>query len=163
MSALVRGPEPTFEPPPVVGRQAVEERPRHHLGGFLGAGRDRLDGLEAAGEDRCEVLDLRGEPGHVVGQLGEHGGYAGIPVGGLGQVEVAVDEPGGGLEDHGDLVVGTVILVHRLKSYEIDQKIVKRGASTRRGKPSTPACRRPRKRATRQTVGMASGSLADFP
>ena len=95
----------SHEAPPVVGGQAVEKGPCHELRRVPGARRHRLDPCEAAGQDRGAALDLGHEPGHVVGQLGEDGGHAGIAVGGLDQVQVAVDEPRRRLQHPGDAVI----------------------------------------------------------
>ena len=47
------GAEPAHEPAPVVGGQAVEERPCHELGAVVGARRHRLDALPGTGPGRA--------------------------------------------------------------------------------------------------------------
>jgi hypothetical protein len=106
------GAEPGVEATDVVGRQAVEEGPDDE---FLGVGRAAghlLQSGQAPFQGGSGALDLRHQPGHVVGQLGEDGGGARVPVGPGDQFPVAVSEFRCSLQELGHLVVHHVVEVY---------------------------------------------------
>jgi hypothetical protein len=70
--------------------------------GLRGRGGDFFDSRQEVPEDASTAIDAGSQPGGELGQLGERGRGARVPIGFLDEVEVALGELGDGPEhrDH---------------------------------------------------------------